>query len=100
MANVLRPPKSKERFRDRSVDEPSPFNLSRIFSADKEDREEQWGKQGTYEAFFDVVLHPQRQAFHAGDLSLSMRAWLTDVRVSPSLFVVKILRYCLQLLLR
>jgi hypothetical protein len=41
MANVLRPPKSKERFRDRSVDEPSPFNLSRIFSADKEDREEQ-----------------------------------------------------------
>jgi hypothetical protein len=41
MANVLRTPKSKERFGDRSVDEPSPFNLSRISSADKEDREKQ-----------------------------------------------------------
>ena len=39
MANVLRTPKSKERFGDCSVDEPSPFNLSRISSADKEDGE-------------------------------------------------------------
>jgi len=36
MADVLRTPKSKERFGDCSVDEPSPFNLSRISSADKD----------------------------------------------------------------
>jgi len=30
VANVLRTPKSKERFGDCSVDDPSPFNLSRI----------------------------------------------------------------------
>jgi hypothetical protein len=36
MANVLRSPKSKVRFGDCSVDELSPFNLSRISSADKD----------------------------------------------------------------
>lgn len=36
MANVLRTPKSKERFGDCSVDEASPFNLSRISSAYKD----------------------------------------------------------------
>jgi hypothetical protein len=86
MANVLRTPKSKERFGDCSVDEPSPFNLSRISSENKEDGEKQRGRQGTYEAFFGVVLHPQPQVFHAGDLSLSV-AWLKVVRVTPSLSV-------------
>lgn len=75
MANVLRTPKSKERFGDCSVDKPSPFKLSRISSADKEDGEKQGEKQNTYEAFFDVVPRPQPQAFHAGDLSLR-RTWL------------------------
>ena len=32
--------------------------------------------ESTYEAFFDVVLRPQPQAFHARDLSQSGRAWL------------------------
>jgi hypothetical protein len=41
MANVLRTPKSKERFGRCSVDEPSPFNPSRISSTDKEDGEKQ-----------------------------------------------------------
>jgi hypothetical protein len=44
MANVLRAPKSKVRpvrFGDCSVDEPSPFNLSRTSSADREDEEKQ-----------------------------------------------------------
>jgi hypothetical protein len=43
MANVLRTPKSKERFADCSVDvdEPSLFNLSRTSSADREDGERQ-----------------------------------------------------------
>jgi hypothetical protein len=41
VANVLRTPKSKERFGDCSVDDPSPFNLSRISSAGKEDVEKQ-----------------------------------------------------------
>jgi hypothetical protein len=35
MANVLRTPKSKERFGGSSAEEPSPFNLSRIHSADQ-----------------------------------------------------------------
>jgi hypothetical protein len=86
MANVLRTPKSKERFGGGcSVDEPSPFNLSRICSAEEEGGEKQRGKQGTYEAFFDVGLRPQLQAFH-GDLGLSVRASLWMVRVTPSLF--------------
>jgi hypothetical protein len=41
MTNVLRTPKSKERFGDCSVDEPSPFKLSRTCSADKEGGEKQ-----------------------------------------------------------
>jgi len=41
VANVLRTPKSKERFGDCTVEEPSSFNLSRIFSADKGDEEKQ-----------------------------------------------------------
>lgn len=75
MANVLRTPKSKERFGDRSEDKPSLFKFSRISSADKEDGEKQQRKQSTYEVFFDVVLRPQPQAFHAGDPSLR-RTWL------------------------
>ncbi len=42
MANVLRTPKSnesKERFGDCSAEVPSPFNLSRISSADNKDGE-------------------------------------------------------------
>jgi hypothetical protein len=35
MANVLRTPKSKDTFGDSSAEEPSPFNLSRISSADQ-----------------------------------------------------------------
>jgi hypothetical protein len=75
MANVLRTPKSKERVGDSSAEEPSPFNLSRIYSADKRNGKEQRGKQRTYEAFFDVVLHPRPQAFEAGE-----RAWSQSKR--------------------
>ena len=77
MANVLRTPKSKERFGGCSIDEPSPFNLSRICSADEEGGEKQRGKHGTYGAFFDVGLRPQLLAFH-GDLGLSVRASFMD----------------------
>lgn len=75
MANVLRSPKSKERFGDCSVYGPSPFNLSRISSAYKGDGEKQRGKWGTYEASFHVVQHPQPRVFHAGNLSVIVRAF-------------------------
>jgi hypothetical protein len=41
MAKVLRTPKSKERFEYSSAEEPSPSNLSRIYSAGKRNEEEQ-----------------------------------------------------------
>ena len=60
-------------------------------------RRRRWGEAKrktwyTYEAFFDVGLRPQLQAFH-GDPGSGVRASLWMVRVTPFLLSSK---YCLQ----